>query len=117
MTLPLTPDVLRAAYAFLNETDPFRRWNLPDPEEVAFRVAKDRGAIGWHTFDGLKHTVFVSANLVGHTESLVRLMAHEMIHVHEQHSGACKRGVEHSKAFNRWAAQVCRIHGFDPKQF
>jgi hypothetical protein len=117
MTLKLMPDILRAAYAFLCETEPFRNWNLPDPEDVAFKVARDKTAFGWHTFDGIKHTIFVSENLVGHTDSLFRLMGHEMIHVHEQHSGACKRGVEHSKAFNRWAAQVCRVHGFDPKLF
>ncbi len=117
MALAITPDVLRAAYDFLCETPPFNRWNLPSGEDVKFRVANSKQHFGWHTFDGQKHEIAVSRALIGHVNTLIETMAHEMIHVHERQSGACKPGVEHSAAFNRWSAQVCLSLGFDPKAF
>lgn len=117
MSVLITRDALRAAYDFLCETPPFNKWNLPDSEDIEFKVAKDPSTMGWHTFDGTKHVVVVSSATVGHTSNMIETLAHEMIHVHEAHSKACSRGAEHSAAFRRWAAQVCRIHGFDPKAF
>lgn len=117
MTVLLNRDALRAAYDFLCETPPFCKWNLPDSDEIEFKVCKDRALQGWHLIDGKKRTIAVSSGSVGHTATMLEVMAHEMIHVHESHSNACSRGAEHSAAFKRWAAQVCKIHGFDPKSF
>jgi len=116
MTLPLTQDMLRAAYNYLDKTPPFNKWNLPDPDDVKFKVVRDRVNQGFHLFDNGKHTICVSGAQVGHTITLLGLMAHEMIHVHEQHSHACTKG-EHSAAFRKWALEVCAFHGFDPKYF
>jgi hypothetical protein len=116
MTLPLTKDMLRAAYNYLNETEPFCRWNLPDGDDITFRVVRDRINQGFHIYDNGKHTIAVSKNQTGHTITLMGVMAHEMIHVHEQHSRACTKG-EHSAAFRKWALEVCAFHGFDPKFF
>lgn len=115
MTLPLTPAALRSCYDFLCETPPFSRWNLPDSDDVLFLVDRQPMRSGSYRFDK-RHIISISARCIGHTINLVAVMAHEMIHVHEQHSGACGRG-EHSAAFRRWAAQVCKWHGFDPKAF
>lgn len=117
MTLALTPDVLRAAYNFLNETQPFARWNLPDGDEVVFRVWRGRDRYGQYQRVGDKHHIAISSAIVGHTKTLVETMAHEMIHLHEEHNGACTPGAQHSAAFRKWALQVCRIHGFDEKAF
>lgn len=118
MTLPLTADTLRAAYDYLNTTPPFNRWNLPDGEDVNFKVAKDPHNYAWHDKrKGKRHLLVVSQANVGHTQTLLESVAHEMIHVHEEHAGAGTRGVEHSRAFGKWAGQVCKIHGFDPKRF
>lgn len=116
MTLPLNRDILRAAYDFLCETPPFSKWNLPDGDDVKFKVVRSGAYRGWHTFDGKQHVIAISAGAVGHTRSLMEVMAHEMVHVHNHHSGAF-RGSEHGAAFYRWAAVVCRVHGFDPKTF
>ena len=116
MTLKLTPGLLRAAYELLCEAPPFNKWNLPNSDDIAFRVSRDRTTQGWYSFDGT-HYIYVSRNLVGYLSTLDSLMAHEMIHVHERHAGACKPGIEHSAAFKKWAAQVCAIHGWDPKYF
>lgn len=117
MTLYFTPFTLRRAYQFLDATKPFQGWNLPDADDVVFRVIKDRQLQGYHDFKRGRHIVGVSASVIGHTQSLILVMAHEMIHVHEQHTGLCKPGVEHSAAFKKLAQRVCAEHGFDPKLF
>lgn len=115
MTLPLTLDTLRLAYDYLSETPPFNKWNLPESDDVEFRVVRDRGLFGWHNLENGKHIIAVSTGTVGFTDTLLRTMAHEMVHIHERSTGPCKSG--HSAAFKRWSEQVCRVHGFDPKAF
>ena len=114
MTLPLTPDLLRASYDFLRETPPFKRWGLPPGESVTFKVTRSVKTQGDHLLHDGKHTIRASSRKVGHTASLVALMAHEMVHV------VCDReGVrsEHGAPFRKRAAAVCRYHGFDPAEF
>jgi hypothetical protein len=116
MNLPLTRDTLAAAYDYLCTTLPYSKWNLPDSEDVIFRVARDRTNRGWYRRVGKQHSITISRGCVGWTDSLMRTMAHEMIHLHEQHAGACGAG-EHSAAFNRWSSIVCKVHGWDPLLF
>jgi hypothetical protein len=116
MTLPLTPEMLRQAYEFVCTTPPFNKWNLPDGEDVVFRVVRDPALRGWYRKEGKKHVIAVSARSTGHTASLIAVIAHEAIHLHEKHNSACGSG-QHSAAFERWAAETCRYHGFDPKMF
>lgn len=116
MTLPLTPETLRHCYEFLNTTPPFKSWNLPDGEDVTFKVVRHPGLRGWYRKEPVGHSIGISSRCIGHTLSLMAVMAHEMIHLHEEHANACGRG-QHSAAFKRWAEQVCRYHGFDPKLF
>lgn len=117
MTLPLSQDTLRSLYDFLATTPPFSKWNLPDGEDVIFRVLRRPDRFGQYQWTGNKHTIGISTACVGQTATLVQTMAHEMIHLHEEHNGACSPGAIHSAAFRKWAAQVCRIHGFDEKAF
>lgn len=116
MTLPLTPDILRAAYDYLNSTPPFARWNLPDSDDVKFVVSKHKQFAGWHEADRKKHTIAISIVYVGHTHTLLAIMAHEMVHLHQVHSGM-HTGGEHNRAFAKLAQRVAAIHGFDPKMF
>lgn len=121
MALSLTPDMLRAAYDFLCMTQPFSKWNLPDGEDVKFRVVRDPALRGWYTCrmrsGALYHIIGISSRNIGHTQNLIATMAHEMIHLHEAHAGMCKANVQHSAAFNKLAERVCKIHGFDVKLF
>lgn len=120
MTLPLSKEVLAAAYDYLSVCEPFRRWNLPDSEDVLFRVGKFRGDFATYRWDGKQHTITVSSNAIAHTETLFRYMAHEVIHLHLEETGMESRtgGTDtHNAAFRKFAAQVCRYHGFDPKAF
>ncbi len=120
MTLPLSPDTLAAAYDYLRTTPPFNRWNLPDSEDVLFSVVKTPRDYGWYQWDGKRHTISASKASIGHTVTLMRLMAHEMIHLHLEETGMESKNRNnntHNAAFRKIAATVCRVHGLDPKAF
>lgn len=112
MSLAFTPDTLRAAYEYLDTTQPFIKWNMPDADDVCFRVVRSPALRGWYRWDGNRHVIAVSCRCVGSTALLMQTVAHEMIHLHEENARTCTAG-EHSAAFNRWAAQVCKVHGWD----
>lgn len=120
MTLPLTPDMIAAAYDYLRTTPPFSRWNLPDSEDVRFSVGKFRSDYASYRWDGKQHTITMSANAIGYSPTLLRYLSHEMVHLHLEETGMeSRQGGEdtHNAAFRKFAAQVCKHHGFDPKAF
>lgn len=110
----LNPTTLAAAYDFLRTTEPFCRWNLPPAAEVKFAVIKDPKIHGDWTFINGRHRLRVSDGSVAHTDTLMTSVAHEMIHM-RCHARGDKS--EHGAMFHRYARQVCRHHGFDPKLF
>lgn len=110
----ITPDMLEKAYEYLRSTPPFRRWGLPRGDEVEFHVMNKRQVRGDCRAAKDRHIIRLSAHNIGRTESLMAVLAHEMVHVH------CDlRGVKaaHGREFLKFAAQVCREHGFDEKLF
>lgn len=118
MSLKLTPPILRSAYDLLAVTDPFIRWNLPDSEDIEFRVQKGRGQDARLWMQGTKFTIDISSAKNGHLDTMLSSMAHEMVHLHEARCKMRWRGTDHhGAAFRKWAAQVCKVHGFDPKLF
>lgn len=117
--IPLTVETLRAAYDYLNSTPPFNKWNLPDSEDLKFKVARDPNHFGWCTYwrgKKQRHVIAISSKCVGHTSSLMRIVAHEALHLHQYLTGQSKGG-EHNAAFYKDAETICRIHGFDQKGF
>lgn len=114
MTLPLTPDALYAAYEYLRATPPFRRWKLPQGDQVEMRVTRDKGYVGLAKEGSRFPVICISAFHVGRTQTLIETMAHEMIHVHLDSKGV---RAAHGAAFRKCAASVCRYHGFDPRGF
>lgn len=117
MSLPLTCDTLRAAYNYLNETPPFNKWNLPDGDDVDFQIIRSKTTAGWHKITNGKDIIAASSYVIGRTQSLLELMAHEMVHLHQRSIGTETSGVTHNRAFWAMSAQVCKYHGFDPKLF
>jgi len=118
MTLPITRETIAAAYDFLCTTPPFRGWNLPDSEDVSFRVIRDPHVRGWYMLghDG-KHTIAISSKCIGRTESLMETLAHEVVHLHQGEVNMETPGAEHNRAFYKLAERVCRVHGFDERLF
>lgn len=120
VTLPLTPEMLAAAYDYLLATPPFSGWNLPDSEDVKFIVNRNlKKKFAQYQWDGERHTIAISEASVGHSCTLIEALAHETIHLLLEERGWESRGNEgvHNAAFRKLAAQVCKIHGFDPKAF
>jgi hypothetical protein len=118
MALPLTPATLAAAYDYLCTTPPFLRWNMPDSEEVVFRVGTTKRWRGWYKRDTAgRHVISLSRGCIGHTHGLFQTMAHEMVHLHQGHVKMETAGAEHNAAFHRLAVQVCKAHGWDAKDF
>lgn len=112
----ITEDLLRAAYEVVCLTAPFHRWNLPDGEDVVFRVVKDRTCFGWYAFEGGKHVIAVSQSKNGHLDTILSTIAHEAIHLHQK--VACmETSGSHNAAFKKLAKTVCEVHGWDPALF
>jgi|SRR6185437_9271003 len=120
MTLPLTTEMLAAAYDYLRSTPPFSGWNLPEPEDIDFRVSRRPGEFGRYQLIGGRHTISMSAASIGQTSTLMRYLAHECVHMHLEITGMESRSGgpnTHNAAFRKFAAQVSKVHGFDPKAF
>ena len=120
MTLRLTPNMLRGAYDFLRTTQPFHRWKLPPGELVEFRVVAKPDERGWHTRSitvARHHIIGVSKASIAHSDSLIMVMAHEMVHVRQSDRGTETSNTMHNAEFRRLAKVVCRHHGFDPLLF
>jgi hypothetical protein len=114
MSLRLTPDMLAAGYDFLRATEPFKRWKLPEADEVGFCTLRDRSIFGDVGIEDGIPIIRVSEARNGHAVTLLATLAHEMIHLRQfqlADSG------NHNALFRRLAVQVCRAHGFDPKAF
>jgi hypothetical protein len=118
MSLRLTPEMLVAAYEFLRVSAPFRAWKLPDADEVEFHVIGARDRRGHYcTGEGALHCIAISAANVGHSETLIRTVAHEMLHLHQRERRSETPHTEHNAEFRRLARLVCVHHGFDPRAF
>lgn len=119
MSLPLTPELLRAAYDFLRATPPFRPWRMPSGWEVKFAVMRTKRFEGDHTtwIGTDNHIIRVSAGKIAYTNSLLAVMGHEMIHAHQAIEKTETPNTVHNRDFHTIAAKVCKYHGFDPKLF
>ena len=111
----LTPLMMAGMYDYLRTTPPFTWWRLPPSDDVQFHVTKDKKVLGDHHINEKgEHVYRLSADGVGTTDALARVMAHEMVHAHGDRKGV--RSV-HGAEFNKAADRVCRYHGFDRRLF
>lgn len=111
----LDPNILRGAYSYLLTTLPFRRWKLPDADEIEFHVTNDKHVTGnCEVENSNRFTIRVSNVLVGRTSSLMETLAHEMVHVYLFRK---KVKALHGKEFQKLADATCREHGFDRALF
>ena len=124
-SLELTEDMLAAAYELMLETHPLCDWNLPPATEIKFVIldtTKDYGRC-WTSWrkrkyqDSLRFKIGISKQTVHSLDRLLRVMAHEMIHVYEglsSNSGAeqTRRG-KHSKLFYDCQDAICAALGWD----
>lgn len=115
MILPLTPEVLAAAYDYLCELPPFSSWSLPPSDEIKFKVVRKNDCYGYYWRKDGKHNIAISSRLVGRHESLLSSMAHEIIHLHLTEIGTT--GDPHGPEFVSLSQDICLIHGWDILNF
>ncbi len=115
--MKITPAVLKAAYVFLKHFEPFQ--DLPGSSEIQFKVIRcddDRGY--FHQGGGSKdYLIAVSARCTSHMDSLVKVMAHEMMHLKQHIDGTETKGVIHNKEFTLLGQTLCTEMGWDPGMF
>jgi hypothetical protein len=120
MSLPITPESLAAAYDYLKTTPPFNKWNLPESEDVLFKLSRRPREYGRYQWNGTRHTITASVHGMAHTTTLMRFLSHEMVHLYLEIMGWESRAHSeevHNAAFRKFAARICKYHGFDPKAF
>lgn len=117
----LSPEVLRESYNYLKVTPPFRRWKLPDADEISWIVSNTKRVFGechsvkWKDNRLRKnYHILVSCSLVKTTDQLMQTMAHEMCHIRCEELGV---KATHGYEFKRIAKSVCREHGWREELF
>lgn len=115
--ISLTPEVLSACYEFLRTTQPYKGWNLPHSDDIEFHVTRDPAMAGHYarTPRLSDHEIGISEKCVGHNTTLVQMMGHEMVHLHQNIKKTCTSGVEHNSEFNKLLKRASEHHGWDWK--
>lgn len=108
--MQISVDAVVAAYTFLRATRPFRRWRLPDADEITFTITGSKVHFG--DADWSKRSIWVSGRLIGHTDTLLRVLAHEMAHFRADAQGET---AVHGRLWHRAVRSICREHGWDAK--
>ncbi len=117
MTLKLTPQRLASVYGMRIQWPPFDKWKLPKVEEVKFRILRTKHWDADWWIEGGKHHIRVSQGRAAHMNTILKCMAHEMIHVKQRSGGTETKGVDHNAEFQRLAHDICKRYGWDHKQF
>lgn len=115
MSLPLTSHRLAAAYDYLRTWPAFSRCGLPDAEEVEFRIIQNPRVYGHYTQTN-HHSIHVSAATNGLSDTILRTVAHEMVHQVLRIKGDPKFW-QHGAAFKALGKRVCVFAGWDIKAF
>jgi hypothetical protein len=125
--LYITPSTCAAAYEYFRTTLPFRRWNLPHSDSVAFRITKSAklfGSVYYPSREGhtIRPIIEISDHLCYSTEVLFRTLAHELCHLRQfQLDGWTvvdkDKEYGHGPDFQAMAKLICRRHGFELDTF
>ena len=112
----LTSTILKNIYIMLVVCTPFDKWNMPLPEQIRFIVDFDPDVMGTYLYDDggkHEHIITISAARCGFLETVIRTMAHEMIHASRWETSTCA-WQKHDKTFKHRAKMVANELGFDP---
>ena len=121
----LTTDMLAAAYDLLRATPPFDGWNLPDSDEVRFKVLRTSANFGDCSQDDKGWVIRLSDKLHPRLTGAITTMAHEMIHIHldetacqSRHARLRSDSATHGPGFRACAVKVLKqFPEFDPATF
>lgn len=113
MSLPVTPSVMEGAYEYLRTWPMFK--TLPEASEVEFTVIRSTRVYGHYTQRD-DHAIYLSSSTNGLSETLLKTMAHEMVHQVLRLRGDPKFW-QHGANFKSLAKRVCKCAGWDIKAF
>jgi len=104
----LTPEICERTYELLRVTPPFKKWRLPEADEVEFRVTASRTSYGKCGIRHGAHMIAIAQPYHQDLTTLLQTMAHEMIHLqqHRRNIWREKNG-NHGPVFQRDARRVC----------
>lgn len=114
--MKLTPAILKNIYCTLYCCEPFSKWKLPLPEQIKFVVNEDQDAMGTYLYDDgekWEHIITISSARCGWLETVIRTMAHEMIHM-SFHRRKGNKWAQHGKEFRSRCFLVGKELGLDP---
>ena len=116
--MQLTSSILVSVYSMLLPCRPFNGWSsLPPVEEIRFVVDTDDATMGTYMYheeddrEKWQHVVTVSKGRCGHLDTVIRTLAHEMIHMRRHRT---TKWAAHDAIFRRYAKQISAELGFDP---
>ena len=111
--MKLTPKGLASIYLMLRTFKPFCGWHLPEISSIEFKVTNEIDVMGTYIFCDLtdKHQITISRARNGHLSTVIRTLAHEMIHLKRANTSKWDK---HDAVFRKLAAQISNELGFDP---
>lgn len=108
--MKITPTLLKNCYTLLTSSAVFSRKRLPTAEQVIFKVSHDLSRYGSYRYDG-SHTITISGARCGHLITVMKTMAHEIIHLSRYRTDDWAK---HDTVFKQEAIRVATEFGFDP---
>ena len=111
--MKLSPAILKNLYSAIYCMQPFDKWNMPLPEEIAFVVNKDNEVMGSYLYDTgeeFEHTITISSARCGHLDTVIRVLCHECIHMSRHRTN---KWTHHDKEFRSRAHRISSELGFD----
>ena len=90
---------------------PFNTWNLPNTALINFVVTNEEDAYGTYVYDDDIHIITISKAKCSHFETILKTLAHEMIHMKRYKTKAWD---QHDAVFRRYAKSIANEFGFDP---
>ena len=112
--IPITSETVRATYEYLLKFPPFNRWKMHSSKKLSFQVVPLVGE--YAQFNKDKMELRVSNAVMSKHHTLLKKVAHEMIHVYEHASGRWSH-VHDTAFFFKCRDRVCKHFDFDPLDF
>jgi len=106
-----TGKTLEAMYLMLCQMKPFNTWDLPNTAIINFIVTSEEDSYGTYVYDDDIHIITISKAKCSHFETILKTLAHEMIHMKRYRTNAWD---QHDAVFRRYAKSIADEFGFDP---
>ena len=114
--MKLTSTILKNIYNMLVACEPFDKWNMPLAAQIKFIVNADPDVMGTYMYDDgekWEHIITISTARCGFLDTVIRTMAHEMIHM-SFYRRKGNKWAQHGKEFRARCHMVGKELGLDP---